>query len=141
LSVDDPALLDQLLALPRVHMLVDGYNVTKTGWPEAALDVQRDRLIGGLATLGARTGAELTVVFDAAETTTRPIVRHPRGVRVRFTPAGVIADDLIREFVAAEPEGRAVVVVTSDRAVVADVIRKSGVRAVASAALVRLLAR
>jgi hypothetical protein len=34
-----------------------------------------------------------------------------------------------------------VVVVTSDRAVVADVIRKSGVRAVASAALVRLLAR
>ena len=76
LSVDDPALLDQLLALPRVHMLVDGYNVTKTGWPEAALDVQRDRLIGGLATLGARTGAELTVVFDAAETTTRPMVRH-----------------------------------------------------------------
>jgi predicted RNA-binding protein with PIN domain len=124
-----------------VHVLVDGYNVTKTGWPEAALDVQRDRLIAGLATLGARTGAELTVVFDAAETTTRPLVRPPRGVRVRFTPAGVIADDLIREFVAAEPEGRAVVVVTSDRAVVADVVRKAGVRAVASAALVRLLAR
>jgi len=141
LPVDDPALLDQLLALPRVHVLVDGYNVTKTGWPEAALDVQRDRLIAGLATLGARTGAELTVVFDAAETTTRPLVRPPRGVRVRFTPAGVIADDLIREFVAAEPEGRAVVVVTSDRAVVADVVRKAGVRAVASAALVRLLAR
>jgi hypothetical protein len=28
---DDPALLDQLLALPQVHLVVDGYNVTKTG--------------------------------------------------------------------------------------------------------------
>ena len=103
--------------------------------------MQRDRLVAGLATLVARTGAETTVVFDAAETATRPLVRPPRGVRVRFTPEGVIADDVIREFVAAEPEGRAVVVVTSDRAVVADVVRKAGVRAVASAALVRLLAR
>lgn len=141
LAGDDPALLDQLLGLPRVHVIVDGYNVTKTGWPESALDVQRDRLVAGLATLGARTGAELTVVFDAAESTTRVLVRPPRGVRVRFTPPGVIADDLIREFVAAEPEGRAVVVVTSDRAVVADVTRKAGVRAVAAGALVRLLAR
>ena len=141
LPVDDPTLLDQLLTLPRVHLLVDGYNVTKTGWPGAPLDVQRDRLVAGLATLVARTGAETTVVFDAAETATRPLVRPPRGVRVRFTPEGVIADDVIRQFVAAEPEGRTVVVVTSDRAVVADVVRKAGVRAVASAALVRLLAR
>ena len=78
---------------------------------------------------------------DPAESTSRPMVRPPRGVRVRFTPSGVIADDLIRDFVAAEPEGRAVVVVTSDRAVVTDVTRKAGVRAVAAAALVRLLAR
>ncbi len=141
MPVDDPALLDQLLTLPRVHLLVDGYNVTKTGWPGAPLDVQRDRLVAGLAAVVARTGAETTVVFDAAETSTRPLVRPPRGVRVRFTPEGVIADDVIRQFVAVEPEGRAVVVVTSDRAVVADVTRKAGVRAVASAALVRLLAR
>ncbi len=141
LPVDDPRLLDELLLLPRVHLLVDGYNVTKTGWPDAALDVQRDRLVAGLAALAARTGAETTVVFDAAETATRPLVSPPRGVRVRFTPAGVIADDVIRQFVAAEPEGRTVVVVTSDRAVVTDVIRKAGVRAVASAALVRLLGR
>lgn len=142
MRTDDPALLAQLLAVPRTHLVVDGYNVTKTAWPDAALEVQRDRLVVGLAGLGARTGAELTVVFDAAETTgQRPLVNAPRGVRVRFTPVGVIADDLIREFVAAEPEGRAVVVVTSDRAVVEDVVRKRGVRAVDSLALVRLLAR
>ena len=38
LPVDDPALLDQLLALPRVHLVVDGYNVTKTALARAALD-------------------------------------------------------------------------------------------------------
>jgi predicted RNA-binding protein with PIN domain len=142
MRTDDPALLAQLLAVPRTHLLVDGYNVTKTAWPEASLEVQRDRLFAGLAGLGARTGSELTVVFDAAETTgQRPLVHAPRGVRVRFTPVGVIADDLIREFVAAEPEGRPVVVVTSDRAVVTDVVRKRGVRAVDALALVRLLAR
>ena len=65
----------------------------------------------------------------------------PRGVRVLFSAPGEIADDLIREFVGAEPEGRAVVVVTSDRAVVDDVVRKRGVRAVDALALVRLLAR
>ena len=31
LADDDPALLDQLLALPQIHLIIDGYNVTKTG--------------------------------------------------------------------------------------------------------------
>ena len=30
LDADDPGRLDQLLALPRAHLIVDGYNVTKT---------------------------------------------------------------------------------------------------------------
>ncbi len=142
LRTDDPALLAQLLAVPRTHVIVDGYNVTKGAWSEVTLELQRDRLVAGLSALGARTGVELTVVFDAAETTgPRPLVHAPRGVRVRFTPVGVIADDLIREFVAAEPEGRPLVVVTSDRAVVTDVVRKRGVRAVDADALVGLLAR
>ncbi len=38
LSYDDPLLLDELLALPRAHLVVDGYNVTKTG---LARDVAR----------------------------------------------------------------------------------------------------
>jgi predicted RNA-binding protein with PIN domain len=140
LSPDDPVFLDQLLALPRVHLVVDGYNVTKTAWPELSLERQRDRLLGGLAPLVARSGAEVTVVFDAAETTERPLVNRPRGVRVLFSPPGMIADDLIRELVAAEPQGRPLVVVTSDQAVARDVLR-DGARVAAAPALSRLLSR
>ena len=140
LGSDDPAMLDALLALPRAHMIVDGYNVTKTTWPELALEKQRHRLLGGLAPLVARSGAEVTVVFDAAEKKERPLVNRPRGVRVLFSPPGVIADDIIRELVAAEPQGRPVVVVSSDQQVAQDVMR-AGARSIASAALGRLLAR
>lgn len=140
LSSDDPVLLDQLLMLPRVHLVVDGYNVTKTAWPEISLERQRDRLLGGLAPLVARSGAEVTVVFDAAESTERPLVNRPRGVRVLFSPPGMIADDLIRELVAAEPRGRPVVVVTSDQEVARDVVRE-GARVAAAPALSRLLSR
>ena len=44
--------------------------------------------------------------------TERPLVNRPRGVRVLFSPPGVIADDVIRELVAAEPQGRPLVVVS-----------------------------
>jgi predicted RNA-binding protein with PIN domain len=140
LTTDDPLLLDQLLSLPRAHMIVDGYNVTKNAWPDSSLEVQRDRLLAGLAPLVARSGAEVTVVFDAAEKAERPVVNRPRGVRVLFSPVGVIADDVIRDLVAAEPPGRPVVVVSSDQEVVRDVAR-SGARPVAAPALSRLLAR
>jgi predicted RNA-binding protein with PIN domain len=140
LPVDDPGLLEELLRLPKAHLVIDGYNVTKTTWPELPLDRQRDRLITGVAALLARTGAEMTVVFDAAETRNRPLVSPPRGVRVRFSPYGVIADDVIRDIVAAEPPGRQVVVASSDQAVARDVVA-AGFRVVASAALASLLRR
>ena len=47
--------------------MVDGYNVTKTGYPTMPLEKQRLRLLGGLAVLAAQTGAEITCVFDGAE--------------------------------------------------------------------------
>lgn len=65
--MDDPALVEQLLRLPCAH-LVDGYNVTMSAWPELPPDRQRDRLVAGLTAVAARTGAEVTVVFDPAET-------------------------------------------------------------------------
>jgi predicted RNA-binding protein with PIN domain len=123
-----------------VHLIVDGYNVTKNAWPESSLEIQRDRLLNQLGPLAARTRVELTVVFDAADMEKRPPVKRPRGVRVLYSPFGVIADDVIRQLVAAEPTGRPVVVVTSDQAVVRDV-RRGGARAVDSVALVKLLAR
>ena len=57
------------------------------------------------------------MVFDGAGVTTAP-TRGSRGVRVLFSDAGVLADDVIRELVAVEPAGRPLVVATSDRAVV-----------------------
>jgi predicted RNA-binding protein with PIN domain len=137
--VEDPAALDRLLALPAVHLVVDGYNVTKTGYPELSLSDQRDRLTRQLGALAARTSAEVTLVFDGAGVIAVPTAA-PRGVRVLFSDPGVLADDVIRALVAAEPEGRPVVVVTSDRAV-ADSVRRRGAHPVPSAVLLARLGR
>lgn len=106
LSETDPALLDQLLALPQAHLVIDGYNVTKTGYPTMPLEKQRLRLLGGLSMLAAQTGAEMTCVFDGAELAAPVLLAPPRGVRVLFSKAGVTADELIRQLVRAEPAGR-----------------------------------
>jgi predicted RNA-binding protein with PIN domain len=133
-----PALLEQMLALPRARLIIDGYNVTKEAWPTASLEAQRSRLVAALGPLVARSGAETTVVFDAAESSVRTAMPAPRGVRVVFSPEGVIADDVIRQLVAAEPRGRVVAVVTGDQAVVRDVVR-AGARAVPASALMGLI--
>lgn len=130
----NPAALEQLLALPKARLIVDGYNVSKAAWPASSLEAQRIRLLNALAPLAARTGAETTVVFDAAASVSRPVVNTPRGVKVVFSPPGVIADDVIRELVAAEPSGRVVVVVSSDLEVSRDVTRL-GARPLAAEAL------
>ncbi|MCQ4081580.1 NYN domain-containing protein [Streptomyces sp. RB6PN25] len=140
LSENDPALLDQLLALPQAHLVVDGYNVTKTGYPALPLEKQRLRLLGGLAVLAAQTGAEVTCVFDGAELSAPVLLAPPRGVRVLFSKPGETADELIRRLVRAEPPGRPVVVVSADREV-ADGVARAGARPVASTLLLRRLAR
>ncbi|MFF2411132.1 NYN domain-containing protein [Streptomyces sp. NPDC058092] len=140
LSETDPALLDQLLALPQAHLIVDGYNVTKTGYPQLPLEKQRLRLLGGLAVLAAQTGAEMTCVFDGAELAAPVLLAPPRGVRVLFSKPGVTADELIRQLARAEPPGRPVVVVSTDREV-ADGVAKAGARPVASVLLLKRLSR
>ena len=136
----DAVLLERYLGMPRARLIIDGYNVSKTAWPSSTLEAQRARLMGALAPLVSRVGAETTVVFDAASSTTRPPVAAPRGVKVIFSPLGVIADDVIRDLVGVEPTGRTVVVVTSDAELARDVA-KAGARPVASMALVGLVAR
>ncbi|MFI7497297.1 NYN domain-containing protein [Streptomyces sp. NPDC049687] len=138
LSENDPAILDQLLALPQAHLVVDGYNVTKTGYPQMPLEKQRLRLLGQLSALAAQTGAEVTCVFDGAELAAPVLLAPPRGVRVLFSKAGVTADELIRQLVRAEPPGRPVIVASTDREV-ADGIAKAGARPVASAVLLKRL--
>ncbi|MEU2558078.1 NYN domain-containing protein [Streptomyces longispororuber] len=140
LSENDPAILDQLLALPQAHLVVDGYNVTKTGYPTMPLEKQRLRLLGSLSQLALQTGAEVTCVFDGAELAAPVLLAPPRGVRVLFSKPGVTADELIRQLVRAEPPGRPVIVASTDREV-ADGIAKAGARPVASAVLLKRLTR
>ncbi|MFD6905488.1 NYN domain-containing protein [Streptomyces sp. NPDC060077] len=138
LSENDPAIVDQLLALPQAHLVVDGYNVTKTGYPQMPLEKQRLRLLGQLAQLAAQTGAEVTCVFDGAELAAPVLLAPPRGVRVLFSKPGVTADELIRQLVRAEPPGRPVIVASTDREV-ADGVARAGARPVASAVLLKRL--
>ncbi|MGV9912069.1 NYN domain-containing protein [Streptomyces tendae] len=138
LSENDPAILDQLLALPQAHLVVDGYNVTKTGYPQMPLEKQRLRLLGQLSQLAAQTGAEMTCVFDGAELVAPVLLAPPRGVRVLFSKPGITADELIRQLVRAEPPGRPVIVVSTDREV-ADGVARAGARPVASAVLLKRL--
>jgi hypothetical protein len=132
----DPTRLAAWAGLPGAHLIVDGYNVTKTGFPELTLSDQRDRLIRSLAALASRTSAEVTVVFDgAAVATSRPA---GRGIRVLFSPPGVLADHVIRDLVRAEPVGRVLIVVSSDREV-ADLAVADGARTAPSAVLLAAL--
>ncbi|MBM7477134.1 NYN domain-containing protein [Oerskovia jenensis] len=135
---DDPALLDDVLAVPQMHLIVDGYNVSKSGFGTLTLAQQRRRLVDGLVRIASRTGAEVTCCFDGQELGHMPPA-STRGVRVLFS-SGEIADHLIRRLVAAEPEGRPVAVVTSDREV-ADDVQAMGAVAIGSPALVGRLAR
>jgi predicted RNA-binding protein with PIN domain len=140
LADSDPALLDQLLTLPQVHLIIDGYNVTKTGYGDLPLSDQRSRLVSGVGVLHAQTKAEVTVVFDGAELDAPVAVQAPRGVRVLFSAPGQTADDLIGQLVRAEPTGRAVVVISSDQEV-CDAARRADARPAPAALLLRRLSR
>ncbi len=139
LDADDPVRLDQLLGLPRAHLIVDGYNVTKRGFGDVSLEQQRGRLVAGLGGLTAQSGAEVTAVFDGAEKMIA-LPSPPRGVRVLFSRKGETADELIRQLVRAEPAGRPVVVISSDREV-ADGVRRHGAYPLSADTLLRRLAR
>lgn len=118
-------------------ILVDGYNVTKLAWPDLDLAAQRVVLLDASENLARRFGSDITVVFDGADVTGATADRR-RIVRVVFSPAGVIADDVIRDEVRRLPPRRSIVVVTNDRAIVRDV-RALGANTMSSDQLVTLM--
>ena len=137
--LSDPAVLREVLGQPRAHLVVDGYNVTMSSYGDLALEDQRSRLTAGLGALAARTGADVTCVFDG---TSRPpgVSVQARGLKVIFSAGGQNADSLIKELVRAEPRGRVVVVASSDREVVDD-CRRAGCFTVPSQVLSALVER
>ena len=117
---DSVAAAEHLLRTPDAVLVVDGYNVTMTGWPDLAAAEQRRRLVALLADLAARTSTRVELVFDGAEVDTGAItVPAParQWVRVRFSPQDVEADDVVLDLVAQLPASRPVIVVSSDNRV------------------------
>jgi YacP-like NYN domain len=104
-----------LIANTDLAMVVDGYNVAKLAFPRASLIQQREQLLDIADEIQARFGTQILVVFDGADIGPTAAPRHR--VAVKFSAAGVTADDLIVSWVTAEPLDQAVVVVTSDNAV------------------------
>jgi predicted RNA-binding protein with PIN domain len=111
-------------------VLVDGYNVAKLGWPAFDLEHQRSACVSLAEDVARRWSTAITVVFDGADVPGASAPRR-RLVRVQYSPAGVLADDVLREEVDRLDVERAVVVVTNDQAVVADV-RAAGASIVSS---------
>jgi len=118
-------------------VLVDGYNVAKLAWPNRSLDAQRTQLLDALENVARRFTSDITIVFDGASVVGAHATRR-RLVRVVWSPEGVIADDVIRDEVRRLPNARAVVVVTNDAEIVADV-RALGANVVPSNALIAVL--
>lgn len=126
--------VDQLLRAPQVVVLVDGYNLSMSAWPDLGPSEQRDQVVRLLTDLRSRTGAEVHVVFDGGEVGERPAVHVPLGVRTHFSPVGVEADDVLIGVVPTLPVDRPVVVVSSDRRV-RDGVRPFGANLLRSAEL------
>lgn len=118
-------------------VLVDGYNVAKLAWPSRSLDAQRTQLLDALENVARRFTSDITIVFDGATVVGAHATRR-RLVRVVWSPEGVIADDVIRDEVRRLPTTRAVVVVTNDAEIVADV-KALGANVVPSNALIAVL--
>ncbi len=117
---DSPQAAEYLLRAAGALVVVDGYNVAKTAWPEEHLEAQRERLLDTVDHSARRFGTEFVVVFDGAGVVGAH-TRSRRLARVTYSPAGVEADDLIRKEVEGAPPDRPVVVVTNDQAVQRDV--------------------
>lgn len=138
---DAPEAVDHLLRVPRALVLVDGYNVTLSARGELALADQRRWLLDAAAGLAARTGATFQVVFDGDDAASAPSDRSRHlGVHVRFTAAGVEADDVLLALVDELPQDQPAVVVSDDRRV-RDGARRLGANVLGVGQLVDALRR
>ena len=136
---DTEAATAHLLRAADVVVLVDGYNVAKLGWPALTLEQQRTKCIDAAENLARRWGTLVHIVFDGT-TVVGATADRRRLVRVSYSPEGVTADDVLRAEVASIDADRPVVVVTNDKAVLADV-RVAGANTISSDAFLTVARR
>ncbi len=135
--VGDSAAAAEHLLRSGASIVVDGYNVAKLAWPGLDLAGQRVVALDAIENLARRFGSDITVVFDGDDIVGAAADRR-RIVRVVYSPAGVIADDVIRDEVRRLPVTRPVVVVTNDQEIVRDV-RAMGANTMSSDQLIGLV--
>jgi predicted RNA-binding protein with PIN domain len=138
---DSVEAVEHLLRAPGLLLLIDGYNVSMTGWPDLPVVEQRRRLLGALGEVAARTGTEVDVVFDGADVEPLSPPHQVRQlVRVRFSPPHVEADDVLLDLLGQIPAARPVVVASSDNRV-REGARRRGANLAHARQLVGLLRR
>ena len=98
--------------------LIDGHNLIGR-MPGLRLDDPNDeeKLLEHLRRYRARTGHQLTVVFDPGQSYRSGKTKKQGGITVQFAPHGQTADQIIKRRVRRVKNAQAVIVVTSDRAV------------------------
>jgi predicted RNA-binding protein with PIN domain len=133
---------EHLVRVPDVLLVVDGYNVTLSSWPELELPEQRRRLVDALAELAAKAGTSVELVFDGVEDGgwlhPPPAVRGR--MRVQFSPSEVEADEVIIELVNRLDVLQPIIVATDDRRVRSEVSR-AGANVISVAQLLAVLGR
>jgi hypothetical protein len=98
---------------PGRHVLVDGYNVTRRHRSQLDLEAQRRWLVQLVAQAARVHRFRPVVVFDGSQESASRPAAGGRTVEVRFTPAGITADDEI--VLDVEATDAPVLVVTDDR--------------------------
>jgi predicted RNA-binding protein with PIN domain len=114
------------------RLVVDGYNIIHA-WASlkrllgVSLEAARDKLIERLSVYGLVTGADVTVVFDSHQKSSRADAEQlVEGVRVIFTRRGHSADQVIERIAyEATGAGGVVTVATSDHSQ-GDMVRGMG---------------
>jgi predicted RNA-binding protein with PIN domain len=132
---------EHLLRTPGAVLVVDGYNVTMTGWPDLPAAEQRRRLLAAVSDLAHRTSTPVELVFDGAEVEPLSVPAPTRAlVRVRFSDPGIEADDVIIDLVGRIPAATPVIVASSDNRVRTGA-RRRGANLLHARQLVALLGR
>ena len=129
-----------LLAVPGIRVLIDGYNVAKEGWPNVDLVRQRERFLAALSTLVGHRGPMVDVVFDGAGIVGGHRSTNCPFIRVSWSPPGVEADDEILAMIDAMPVENPVLTISSDRRV-RDGARARGSNTASSRSLLEAMGR
>ncbi|QXC62313.1 NYN domain-containing protein [Aquihabitans sp. G128] len=127
-----------LVASGQAVLVVDGYNLARSAWQGLAPEEERRRTVALLEEVRARSGGDVTVVFDGQDDAVAPTAS--RSIRVRFSASGTTADDAIAALLGLLPAHQPVVVVSSDGEV-ADDARRQGAAVLSSAAFLAAAGR